>query len=77
VSLKRAYIDLHIAVVLLAGTAILGDLISLSASVLVWWRTLVASLGVGLFLLITGRLKMECFNRVDLFCYYLIFYGLD
>lgn len=25
-SLKRAYIDLHIAVVLLAGTAILGDL---------------------------------------------------
>lgn len=58
-SLKRAYIDLHIAVVLLAGTAILGDLISLSASVLVWWRTLVASLGVGLFLLITGRLKMD------------------
>jgi drug/metabolite transporter (DMT)-like permease len=58
VSLKRAYIDLHIAVVLLAGTAILGDLISLSASALVWWRTLIASLGIGLFLLVSGRLNM-------------------
>jgi drug/metabolite transporter (DMT)-like permease len=45
------------AVVLLAGTAILGDLISLSASVLVWWRTFIASLGIGLFLLLTRRLQ--------------------
>src|SRR6187431_1864679 len=58
VSLKRAYIDLHIAVILLAGTAILGDLISLSASVLVWWRTLIASLGIGLFLMFSGRLNL-------------------
>jgi len=58
VSLKRAYIDLHIAVVLLAGTAILGDLISLSASVLVWWRTLIASLGIGIFLLASGRINV-------------------
>lgn len=57
-SLKRAYIDLHIAVVLLAGTAILGDLISLSASVLVWWRTLIASLGIGIFLLASGRINV-------------------
>lgn len=58
-SLKRAYIDLHIAVILLAGTAILGDLISLSASVLVWWRTLIASLGVGIFLWASGRLNVD------------------
>lgn len=58
-SLKRAYIDLHIAVVLLAGTAILGDLISLSASVLVWWRTLIAGLGIGLYLLVRGRLNHQ------------------
>jgi drug/metabolite transporter (DMT)-like permease len=44
-------------VVLLAGTAILGDLISLSASVLVWWRTLIASLGIGVFLLMTQRMN--------------------
>jgi len=59
VSLRRTYIELHIAVVLLALTAILGDLISLSASVLVWWRTLIAGLGTGLFLWMTGRLNME------------------
>ncbi len=57
--LRRAYIELHIAVVLLAFTAILGDLISLSASVLVWWRTLIACLGIGLFLRITGRIRMD------------------
>ncbi len=58
-SLKRAYLQLHIAVVLLAFTAILGDLISLSASVLVWWRTLIAGLGIGLFLLLTKRLRTD------------------
>lgn len=58
-SLKRAYIDLHIAVVLLAGTAILGDLISQSASVLVWWRTAIAGLGMLVFFSITGKLNMN------------------
>ena len=58
-SLKRAYIDLHIAVVLLASTAILGDLISLSASVLVWWRTLIACLGIGIFLWLSGRIRKD------------------
>jgi drug/metabolite transporter (DMT)-like permease len=59
VSLKRAYLQLHFAVVLLAFTAILGDLISLSASVLVWWRTLIAAIGIGIFLLVTKRLHVE------------------
>lgn len=54
---RRAYIDLHIAVVLLAGTAILGDLISLPASVLVWWRTLIAGLGIAAYLAVTGKLQ--------------------
>ncbi|HXR79718.1 MAG TPA: EamA family transporter, partial [Saprospiraceae bacterium] len=58
-SLKRAYLQLHIAVVLLAFTAILGDLISLSASVLVWWRTLIAAIGIGTFLLLTKKLNIE------------------
>lgn len=57
--LRRIYLELHIAVILLALTAILGDLISLSASVLVWWRTLIASLGMGIFLWASGRLKMN------------------
>ena len=58
-SLRRAYIELHIAVIFLAFTAILGDLITLSASVLVWWRTLIACLGILLFLLFTGRVRMD------------------
>ena len=58
-SLRRAYIELHIAVILLAFTAILGDLISLSASVLVWWRTLIAAGGMALFLGITRRWRSD------------------
>src|SRR5687768_3636909 len=59
VSLRRAYIELHFAVILLAFTAILGDLITLSASVLVWWRTIIATAGIGLFLLLTKRIRKE------------------
>ncbi len=58
-SVTKAYIQLHIAVVLLAGTAILGDLISLSAGVLVWWRTLIAGIGILVFLLARKRLRPD------------------
>ena len=47
---KKAYFQLHIAVILFGFTAILGDLISLSALILVWWRVLITS--VSLFFLI-------------------------
>jgi len=47
---KRAYLELHFAVILAGLTAILGDLIQLSALVMVWWRVLIAS--VSLFFLI-------------------------
>ncbi len=40
---KRAYMELHLAVFLFGFTAILGDLIQLSALLLVWWRVLVTS----------------------------------
>jgi len=45
----RAYLELHIAVFLFGFTAILGDLISLSATVLVWWRVLITC--ISLFLI--------------------------
>ncbi|MDX1940897.1 MAG: EamA family transporter [Saprospiraceae bacterium] len=51
----RAYIELHIAVFLFGFTAILGDLISLSALPLVWWRVLLTSVSL-LFLIKVGRL---------------------
>ena len=37
---RRAYFELHLAVLLFGFTAILGKLITLTALVLVWWRVL-------------------------------------
>lgn len=44
--LRLAYIQLHIAVVLFGFTAILGDLITLTAVPLVWWRVVIAGLSM-------------------------------
>jgi len=43
---KRAYLELHVAVFLFGFTAILGDLIQLSAVVIVWWRVLLTSISL-------------------------------
>ena len=42
-NIRKSYIELHIAVLLFGLTGILGDLINLSATVLVWWRVMIAS----------------------------------
>ena len=47
---QKAYLQLHLAVLLYGFTAILGDLIQLSAIVLVWWRVFITS--ISLFILI-------------------------
>lgn len=44
-----AYGQLHLAVILYGLTAILGDLISLSALNLVWWRVMIASISLFVF----------------------------
>ena len=51
---QRAYLELHIAVLLFGFTAILGDLIQLSALVMVWWRMLLTSVSL-LFLIRFGK----------------------
>ncbi len=51
---RRAYLELHIAVLLFGFTAILGDLIQLSALMTVWWRVLITSISL-LFLIRFGR----------------------
>lgn len=48
-SVRKAYFELHLAVLLFGGTAILGDLIQLSALVLVWWRVLLTSISLAPF----------------------------
>ena len=50
----KSYIYLHIAVLLYGLTAILGDLISISAVALVWWRVLITSVSL-LFFVGLGR----------------------
>lgn len=46
---RLAYLQLHFAVLLYGLTAILGDLISISAVSLVWWRVLITSLSLLFF----------------------------
>lgn len=43
---QKAYLKLHLAVLLAGLTAILGDLILLSAIVLVWWRVFITSVSL-------------------------------
>ncbi len=52
---RRAYLELHLAVLLFGFTAILGDLIQLTALVMVWWRVLLTSVSL-LFLIQLRRL---------------------
>lgn len=58
-SLRKAYYQLHIAVILLAGTAILGVVITQPPSILVWWRTLIAITGIALFLWWKKKLRWD------------------
>lgn len=47
---RRAYLELHIAVFLFGFTAILGKLILMNAFLLVWWRVFLTSVSLLLFL---------------------------
>ncbi|NJL75662.1 MAG: DMT family transporter [Saprospiraceae bacterium] len=58
----RAYLELHAAVFLFGYTAILGDLISLPAISLVWWRVLFTSLSL-LFLVQVGTIAQRLSRR--------------
>ncbi len=55
---QRAYLELHLAVFLWGFTAILGDLIQLSALTLVWWRVMLTSLSLVFFVKV-GRIVRE------------------
>jgi len=48
--MKRAYLELHIAILLFGFTAILGKLITLDAVPLVWWRVLITSVSLLFFI---------------------------
>ncbi len=53
----RSYVELHIAVLLYGFTAILGDLISLNALNIVWWRVLLSSIVLVFLVRITSLIR--------------------
>ena len=55
---RAIYLKLHLLVALLATTAILGRLISLSATGLVAWRTFLAALGAGFLVAVVMRREL-------------------
>ena len=55
--MKKALIQLHIAVFLAGFTAILGKLIGLNEGLLVWYRLLITVLTLGLILFLKKRLE--------------------
>lgn len=55
--IKGAYLELHIAVLLYGFTAILGDLIQLSAVMIVWWRVLITCISLLYFVRFGKKLK--------------------
>ncbi|MFZ1751202.1 MAG: DMT family transporter [Saprospiraceae bacterium] len=54
---NSAYLKIHIAVVLFGFTAILGDLIAMPAIMIVWWRVLITSISLLLFIRFGRQLK--------------------
>jgi drug/metabolite transporter (DMT)-like permease len=80
---QKAYLKIHIAVVLFGLTAILGGLIDLSAMILVWWRMLITVLSL-FFLVNFSRIRqsldkkmfgMLVLNGVIIAVHWLCFYG--
>jgi drug/metabolite transporter (DMT)-like permease len=55
---RRALIELHLCVVLWGVTAILGKLITLPASQLVWWRMLLVTLALACFPRVWRAMKL-------------------
>jgi len=56
-TIRRAYLELHIAIFLWGLTAILGDLIDLSSLVMVWWRLILTCASLLLFKRLYTQLK--------------------
>ena len=55
---RRALIELHVCVVLWGFTAILGKLITLTATQLVWWRMLLVTIALACFPRVWRALKL-------------------
>jgi len=61
--ITKAYLQIHMAVILFGFTAILGDLITMSALNLVWWRVMITSFSL-VFLLKRDALSEVFKSRI-------------
>ena len=64
-NIKKAYLELHVAVLLFGFTAILGDLIQLSAVMIVWWRVLITCISLLYFIQFGIKLKIKTLKLVS------------
>ena len=55
--MKKAFVQLHIAVFLAGFTGILGRLITLNEGLLVWWRLLISAISMWLLFLARKRIQ--------------------
>src|SRR4051812_23921344 len=53
--ITKAYIQMHISIILWGGTGVLGKAIHLSEGLLVWYRLIITSVSLFLFILFTGK----------------------
>ncbi|MDE3212664.1 MAG: DMT family transporter [Bacteroidota bacterium] len=66
--MKKAFLDLHLAILLAGFTAILGKLIQLNEGILVWYRMMLSAVTLGVILYFSGELIYPGFkNMVKIF----------
>ena len=81
--ITKAYLQMHLSIILWGATAVLGKSINLSEGLLVWYRMIITTLSLFTFILITGksfRVSSKQFMAlfgigVLLMVHWLFFYG--
>ena len=79
----KAYVQMHLSILLWGATAVLGKSINLSEGLLVWYRMIITSLSLFAFIMLTGKtLKVTRTQFLSLFgigvllmVHWLFFYG--
>ncbi len=56
--MQKAYLQMHLAIVLWGFTAILGKVILLDEGLLVWYRMLLSTIATGIFLFATSKMRL-------------------
>lgn len=64
ISMKKAFIQLHIAIFLAGFTGVLGRLITLNEGLLVWYRLLISSVSMWILFSLTKKLQKISFRDV-------------